>query len=118
MVKTSAKPRSAALHGAHGVDVAGEAVPGVGVGQGGCDGGGRAVHAVGEDGVDQFVAGGGAAGERGFAHARFAGDGGHGHAESFGSEAAGRGQDPVAVALGVDAQSGAGLATPAPGSCL
>ncbi|MFC3823337.1 zinc-binding dehydrogenase [Planomonospora venezuelensis] len=52
------------LHGAHGVDVAGEAVPGVGLGQGGLDVG---AHGVGEDGFQQVFSGGEAAEEGGLA---------------------------------------------------
>jgi hypothetical protein len=75
-------------------------------------GGGKA-HGqdVGEDRVDEFLLGGEAPAERGFADACLAGDGGHGDAESFGCvEAAGGGQDAAAVAFGVGAQSRAGPA--------
>lgn len=93
------------LHGANGVDEGGEAVPGVGVAEGGGDGGNVGVHGAGEDRVDEVFAGGEAPEEGGDADAGGAGDAGHGRLNAVGGkDAAGGGDDPLAVALGVPAQ--------------
>ena len=93
------------LHRADGLDVAGEAVPGVGVVQGVGDGVGVGVHAVGEDGVDQLLLRGEVAEEGGDPDPGLTGDGGHRGAQPVAPEhLAGGGDDPLPVALGVAAQ--------------